>query len=237
MNHVEIYLRERIDEMSQHLALLRRLDTRAAEGVENPDQRVEVRQVLILKSSVLVHLYNIVEATMNRALDKIAENASRYHPKNYTDAFLEEWMRKSAGTHDGASPDKLLKNATTAARQLVQNEDWNSLTINRGYGNWDDIRISRLSARLGVQLHIDETVRRHASEHYRNGESRFVYLRNKRNGLAHGFETFEDGANDRTADELTDLAKKVLDFMLEVIKCFDAFDQAEGFLRETEEAA
>lgn len=230
MKQVESYLAERDDEMTQHLTLLKSLDGRSLDGKASPTERIEVRQVLILKSSVLVHLYNIVEATMNRILDALADSVSAHHPKNYSDSFFEEWIRFAAKTNDGSGPDVLLKKVTKTGKQLIAENDWERLRIHRTFGNWDDVRIAQLAERLNVRMDIEAEVKRNASEHFRNDQSRLVYLREKRNQLAHGFETFEEGAKDRTSGDLADLAGKVLAYLKEVVRCFSAFDASRGYL-------
>lgn len=231
MREIRSYLGQRSEEMDHHLSLLYMLDRRTRESSGAGDQlRVEVRQVLILKSSILVHLYNIVEATMNQVLDEVARQVSTYHPKMYTEAFFKEWIRYSAGTNDSAGPEKLLEKVTATGQDLISEDGWTEMRIIRGSGNWDDKEIQRIAGRLDIVLDIDPEIARAASENFSNDESRLTYLRRRRNSLAHGHSTFEEGAQDRTYDELVELAKVVLKYVREVIECFERFVDVDGYL-------
>ena len=69
MDEIKYYLRERKDEVETHLHLLEALEFRSLTKQTNTnDLNVDVRQVLILKASILVHLYNVVEAVMAKLL-------------------------------------------------------------------------------------------------------------------------------------------------------------------------
>lgn len=231
MREVRNYLGQRSEEMEHHLSLLNKLDKRSKESIDGRDQlRIEVRQVLILKSSILVHLYNIVEATMNQVLDETARQVSVHHPKMYTEAFFREWIKCTAGTNDGAGPEKLLEKVMATGQDLISEVDWAEMKILRGSGSWDDKEIQRIAGRLGVVLDIDPEIAMAASENFSNDESRLTYLRRRRNSLAHGHSTFEEGAQDRTYDELVKLARVVLDYVRAVIECFARFIEADRYL-------
>lgn len=238
MREVRSYLKQRSEEIDQHLSLLNKLDERSRESHQERDHlTVEVRQVLIMKSSIVVHLYNVVEATMSQVMDELARQVSQHHPKAYTQPFFREWIKCTAGTTDGAGPERLLEKVTTTGQHLISEAGWAGLKILRGSGNWDDKEIQRIAGRLGVGLEMDRDIAKAASENYSNDESRLTYLRKKRNSLAHGHSTFEEGAKERTYEDLVELAQVVLNYVREVIECFSRFVEADGYLEPRGAAA
>lgn len=233
MSAVEVYLNGRTSEINQHVALLRLLERRSKEVSTKIDEdRIELRQVMIMKSSILVHLYNIVEAVMTRALNGLAEQVSCHHPKSYNAVFFREWMKVTARTHEALTAENLLDSVDRAGRFLIGDFDWAKFTISKGSGNWDDKRILKIAKNLGVPMPIEDAVSRPASEDFVDEDSRMVYLRKKRNELAHGISTFEDGARDRTIEELAYLSESVLGFLQKVAVLFEKFGDQELFLEK-----
>lgn len=238
MSGVRDYLQERKSEVGQHLSLLRILDRRSKETPDaNDEDRIELRQVMIMKSSVLVHLYNIIESTMTRSLDELSEHVSKHHPRSYNETFFRAWMKFTARTHEGLAPESLLDCVTEVGKDLIRESQWAPLKIKKGLGNWDDKLIADLARVLAIPIDIEDAISRPAREHYIDNDSRMVYLRKKRNDLAHGWATFEDGARDRTVDELDYMAASILNYIEEIAVCFESFANNGLFLQEEGAAA
>jgi len=231
MSTVRIFLNERRTELSDHASLIRKIEEANLKRNQRPHTvKVDYKQLSILRSGLMVHVYNVVEAVMTRLLEELATEVRKHDPTTYGDKVLKAWIKGATRPDDGAGPEKLLQRIEELARQLIQRSDWNPLDVRRSPGNWDDKSISRVSSDLGVDLTLDEELRRRACGHYVDELSRLGFVRKRRNELAHGVLTFEEGARDRTCAELEELVDVVSDYLQQVVRCFEAFLRACRFL-------
>lgn len=105
-------------------------------------------------------------------------------------------------------------------------------------GSWDDDAIKKVAMRLGCTLALTQDVRRAAYERaYRDETTAMGYLAKRRNAIAHGVSTFEDGANDITLDELAVLANRVIPFLRGVAESYHDFLANRSFLVPEEPVA
>ena len=228
---VRTYLQDRRDELHDHAKLIHKLEEASVGGgqVRFPID-VQQKHLSILRSGLVLHLYNVVEAVMTRVLEELATEVAKHHPSTYADNILKEWVKSSTRPTDGAGPDRLLQRIEEIAHQLIQRSNASPLEIRRGSGNWDDKSILRVSSNLGVELDLDEGLRRRAYGNYVDDISRLGFIRKRRNDLAHGVLTFVEGARDRTCEDLQDLVEVVSDYLERVVACFEAFLEACRFL-------
>ena len=237
MSLLTAYLNDRETELKDHVDLIRKLELRAQESFKADDPlRVEVRHVLILKSGLMVHLYNVIEAVITRALEQLAQDVSKYHPRNYAQSWFREWVRSSTRVEDGGAPQQILARIEKASRSLIEESGWDSLTIRSGSGNWDDKRIGKIVENLGIRMQLGDELKKEACGHYVDDLSRLCFIRKRRNDLAHGVLTFEEGAQDRSLQDLYDFVRIVASYLRVVVCSFESFSANGGFLASTEKA-
>ena len=142
MDEVKAYLDERKIEINMHLSLLSALEKRSTEAIE-PDGEfnVNVRQLLILKASILIHLYNVVEATMAKSLEVIEKAIHRHHPKEYSEVLFNEWVTCNLKISNEVNISKLNVRAQNMGKLLLSDSGWGKLSIQKTDGNWDDKRM------------------------------------------------------------------------------------------------
>jgi hypothetical protein len=232
MDEVREYLADRKREVNMHLRLVDALERRSTETQEvDDDLNVDVRQVLILKASILVHLYNVIEATMAKSLEVIEVAIHGYHPKDYSEELFDKWVVTNIRISDEINVDKLNKRAKKMGRELLAGSDWSKLSIQKTDGNWDDKRIVSLAEKLGINIVYPRAFKAKLRRPYFNELSMMEYIRKRRNDLAHGFITFEDGADNKTYMELNDLANMAVQFMELVVDACHEFVSNEKFLK------
>lgn len=234
MDDVKKYLDERKQEVSMHLKLLASLEKRSVE-VQNleDDLNIDVRQVLILKASILVHLYNVIEATMAKSLEVIETAVHRHHPKNYSDVLFDKWVDTNVRVSNEVNVSKLNNRAQIMGRELLGGSGWSKLSIQKTDGNWDDKRIVDFTTKLGIEIIYPSGFKAKLRRHYFNDMSKMQYIRQRRNDLAHGFITFEDGADNKTYEDLDSLADLSIQFMELVVDACHKFISNNGFLKRS----
>lgn len=244
MIEVLAYLEERREEFARHLFVARMLEARVDDEVAEDGSQVEVRHVNTVKSGLLIHLYNIVEAVTTRTLVEIGKAIVTEPPKRWTQAVLTEWVRAAVWKNDdrGANDDRITEAAlarlTDISSVLVSGEAPAAFVVKGEPGSWSDRTIKSVARRLRCELNMPDDVSRAAYERkYRNEDTAMQYLAHRRNAIAHGETTFEDGARELTLDELAELADRVLPFLKAVTESYEAFLTTKSYLTASEQAA
>jgi hypothetical protein len=232
MDEVKAYLEERGHEINTHLKLLLALEKRSTE-THDDDFDVDIRQVLILKASILVHLYNVVESTMAKSLEVMEVAIHSHHPKDYTEALFDEWVVANLRVSNEVNTSKLNSRAQVMGKILLGNSGWSKLSIQKTDGNWDDKRIISFTKKLGIMLSYPRSFKAALSSPYYDDLSKMEYIRKRRNDLAHGFVTFESGADNKTHEELAELATITMKFMGFVVGACHSFISNNKFLKDT----
>jgi len=229
MNDVLAYLDEREDEFARHLSIARMLQAR----VDDVDggAEVEVRHVNTIKSGLLIHLYNIVEAVTTRTLDTVGRTVVAERPKNWSPALRKEWVRAAIWSGEDRIGEGAVNKLAEISATLASGESPPAFKVKGEPGSWNDDAIKKVAERLGCELVLTNDVRRAAYERaYRDETTALGYLAKRRNAIAHGSSTFEDGANDLTLDELAKLGERVLPYLRAVAVSYRAFLANKSFL-------
>ena len=224
MIEVLSYLDERVDEFHSHLSVARMLEQRVDGEIVDGNIRVEVRHVNTVKSGLLIHLYNIVEAVMSRALQEVGQTVVAERPSLWSESLLSEWIRAEIWSGDERLGEQAMKRLTDVSSNLVSGGLIPAFTIKGEPGSWNDEAIKKVAERLGCDLSLSGEVRRGAYERsYRNDTTALKYLASRRNAIAHGASTFEEGANDLSIDELEKLSERILPYLKAVTESYQNF--------------
>lgn len=237
MRAVLAYFQEREEEFARHLSIARMLDTRVNE-VTSEDIRVEVRHVNTIKSGLIIHLYNIVEAISTKILKIVGQTVVTERPGRWTEEILKEWVRAVVWNGEERIGDGVLTRLTRESSRLASGQLLADFIVKGEPGSWDDEAIRKVAKRLGCQLLLSDEIRQAAYEtRYRNDTTALQYLAKRRNDIAHGVSTFEEGAHDLTLDELVALADRVLPFLKAVAESYEAFLTQKSYIASGEEIA
>lgn len=218
------YLAEREDEFQRHLSITKEIEARVGELREEGDLIVEVRHVNTLKSGLLIHLYNIVEAVTTRTLDTVGRTALKDSPRLWTDKVLTEWVRSEVWGSEERIGNPALQRLTKVSGTLARGQQPDSFAVKGEPGSWDDKAIEKVAKRLGCQLSFPPDVRRGAYEKaFEDERTALGFLAKRRNDIAHGVITFEEGANQLTLAELECLSKRILPYLRAVCESYQIF--------------
>ena len=90
-------------------------------------------------------------------------------------------------------------------------------------GTWDDKAIVKFAGRLNVNFQMSQELWRRISASPKYGDKTpLQFLAERRNAIAHGRRSFEDGASDLGLNEIRVLADVTLDFMSHAAESFHA---------------
>jgi len=234
MNDLTTGFKERLAEVDAYLDFLWTMEAQAQQGpprFEGAEHPITAQQQRILYSSVYLQLYNLVESTMSRCIEAVAEAArenGRWKPSDLTVDLRREWVRVTARTHEILTPEHRLESAIRLCEHLVESLPIAAFDIDKGGGgNWDDSAIEAFSRRLGFQLMVSTPVYQAIKQPFRDDLGPLALVKQFRNRLAHGSISFAQCAEDVTVARLMDLKDRTVDYLTEVVDCFAVY--VDGF--------
>ena len=233
MRSYEELLSERAGETKSHLSLIEELTDAAIarQGAANLGW-VEIEHVDVLKSGFLVHLYNVVEAIMRKILEEVATNMTKYPPAKWSSRVRTEWIRARAGVERGLESGQRLSRTVEIVDEAMAGAVKGGFRIAYD-GNWSDSEITKLSDRLGCSLQTTPDVHQRAClVRFQDDFAPMKYVRHKRNLLAHGNQTFREGARELSPQDLQRLRETVVEYMKSVASSFSSYLDGKGFLQE-----
>ena len=143
-------LAERKDEFAHHLSLALALESRLFEAGETSigETALTVRHLMTIKSGLIVHLYNVVEALMSRTMEEVGGAVKISRPDTWSVETLKEWLRFNAQIGLDGNEESRLALVHKAALKLLQIEPLGDLNFKKPSGTWSDKLIFRFSQRL-----------------------------------------------------------------------------------------
>lgn len=221
---------ERLAEVEAYLDFLSTLEAQAQNGrprLKGAEHPISPQQQRILYSSVYLQLYSLVESTMAKCVEAVADAAkesNRWKPGDLSQSLRREWVRVTARTHEDLTPDHRLESALRLCDHLVDALPVSDFVIEKGGGgNWDDQTIEAISKRLGFRLVVSEAVYKAVKRRFQDDLGPLALVRQLRNRLAHGSISFAQCAEDVTVAQLVELKEKTANYLGEVIGCFNAY--------------
>lgn len=176
------------------------------------EENTKVERQLILKSSLMLMIYNIVEGTISNLLMELFDNVQG---KLSIDELPRKLQLLIFEYH--------LKNIGTDSVKLLEFSQYNTNRIsevsyleiqkylNLFSGNLDSRSIRKISSKVGINL-----------PNNLNEES-LLQVKNSRNKLAHGEMTFRKNCQDITLDDLKIICKKVKSYLEKVVDEYEKF--------------
>jgi MAE_28990/MAE_18760-like HEPN len=232
MTDLHVTLVERRQEFDGHLAFAVALDRRLIEGdaISIGEMALSVRHLLTIKSGLIVHLYNVVEATMTKVIDEIGKEVLAVPPSQWSHITVKEWLRRHAAIGVDGNEDTRLEVVHGAALRLLAREPIENPKFKKPSGTWSDKVILKFAQRLGVSFQLNGQIapRMQPSPQYRD-MSPLAFLADRRNAIAHGRRTFENGANDLTLPQIAELASVTLDYLALAVTAFESYIDQKQF--------
>ncbi|USU08917.1 MAE_28990/MAE_18760 family HEPN-like nuclease [Sphingomonadaceae bacterium OTU29MARTA1] len=227
------YFDERQAEFERHLFVARLLEARVDDEVGEDVAQVEVRHVNTVKSGLIIHLYNIVEAVTTRTLKVVGETIVTEQPKRWTQVVRKEWVRAAIWDGEDRIGDSAVNRLAVISGTLASGGYPDAFKIKGEPGSWNDDGIRKVADRLGCSIVLDDAIKQAALEPvYRNNMTAMKYLSSRRNAIAHGATTFEEGAHDHTLDEIAHLAGRILPYLRAVTVSYETFLATKGYLEQ-----
>jgi MAE_28990/MAE_18760-like HEPN len=226
MTALRAALEARREEFDAHFALAKALEDRMMLEDNSPMGGISLstRHINTLKSGLLVHLYNIEEAVMSQALLFVGAALGSSEPRKWNKHSLREWLRESvvsriAESNEGSRLDTVFESST----QLMAATLLGPQQLKKPSGTWDDKAIARFIWRMNIAFSMPpEMWQRIAAAPLYGDETPLQFLAKRRNMIAHGRRSFEEGASDLQLTDIRNISNIVLDYLAHVADAFQS---------------
>lgn len=217
MTDLDDTLQTRREEFDEHFALAKALEDRVMLGAEATlgSIRLAARHINVAKSALIIHLYNIEEALMTEIMDLLGGELGAVEPKRWSEHSLREWLREcvvsriNEGDEDGKL-DTIFNTSLKLRMELAPGPQ----KLKKPSGTWDDKLVATFARRMNVNFRMPPEMWQRIAASPRYGDSTpLQFLAQRRNAIAHGKRSFEEGASDLRLEDIRELAGITLDYL------------------------
>jgi len=208
MDTVILEFEDKVREIDEYFNFVKR--TTHLRGFFTDSNAVQVSQSVhnILKANLFLLLYNLVESSFKKSLESICIQITndRITYTNVIPEIRKIWISKQYKNFENAciipremqKSEFIMNKIDNIAQDIINIEFDNELS-----GNVTTSQIQKLTTQYGLQS--DEISNREATSLY--------VIKNKRNDLAHGDETFSRCGASYTMQELKEIKNSSIDYM------------------------
>jgi MAE_28990/MAE_18760-like HEPN len=213
-------LHTRRDEFDAHFDLAVALENRMILEPALDNVNLSARHINTIKSGLIVHLYNIEEAIMTEAMQLLGNALGSADPRRWTECSLREWLRETiVGRTAEGNEDSRLKTVFQMSTRLLKETNLGPQQLKKPSGTWDDKVIASFLDRMDVSFSMPaEMWTRIAATPKYGDKTPLQFLAGRRNAIAHGRRSFENGASDLALPAIRDLADVTLDYLEYVVQ-------------------
>jgi hypothetical protein len=178
----------------------------------------------ILKSNMLLMLYNLVEATMVSGITEIYNliKCEEITYENLSNEIKDLWVSEQTYSFTDPSFNRttykervkdIINGIVNGATTIILPD-----TIKRNGGNLDDKEIKKMCDKHGIRYNASDD----------NGD--LFKVKKCRNQLAHGVDSFSNFARDLTISDLEQIMNGVINFIIGILKGMEEFYKNKLFL-------
>ena len=191
---------ERKKEVDEYIELLLKFNGGVPYLIVNDEEKNKISpgQVKILKSTVFLLLYNLTEMVMNSFIGEINSIIrENYRPNELSLKFYDKWLVYMLKARDSdVDPEGKLQRREDLVKNLREFVELNRLLIDfeierKNGGNWSLPEMRTFFNEFGINIEVKGAARGEAEKIIYNDKNVFAAVKDYRNKLAHGEESFE----------------------------------------------
>lgn len=227
---------ERVEDIEQYFSFIELLINKKPtlyyeENNKKHSHSVPMDMTHILKSNAFLLLYNLIEATISNAIedihDEILSDNSLSADElciNLTKIALKNIDESTINNFDYSNTDasKIILNSWLKKHKDLIANNKNPLFS----GNVDAKKIKQVADKYGFSFTTTKAKTR--------GGACLVAIKNIRNALAHGSDSFLDKGRDTSIDDLTSFKKQTICYLDEILKNIETYIKSRQYLRHPE---
>lgn len=219
---------DRSSEIEQYLSFLKENE------LPGPRVKLSTVQINVMKSSVFLQLYNLVESTVALSCEDLSEAISKHATVRLQDLSAElkdEWVRIVGRTGVSMNSESRHRHMLSILTDILAGKPVKSFNMNSGGGgNWDNHSIHNFGKKIGLKIVLDPLVSQGLNSEFYNSAGPIVSVRIIRNDLAHGNVSFGEIGQLKSVGELTDLYTVTINYLDNVITAFESYIESRSYL-------
>ena len=188
----------------------------------NKANKIDVELENTLKGSAYLLLYNLIESTMKNAIEAIFQELQE---KDVSfDKIRPELKKIILVNLKRRNPDKILEKIQDISLDIV------SIGFNKEElftGNIDSKLIRETAKKYGFDSQTDDKKRTNDKNSY------LRLIKNNRNDLAHGNRPFGAVGKSKTADELIEIKKTIVEYLKGILENIETYIDNKEYLDST----
>jgi hypothetical protein len=215
-------LEARREEFDSHFSLSVALENQMMLDASFGDVSLSARHINTIKSGLIIHLYNIEEALLSKALDMLGGAIGASDPRKWTEHSFKEWLREAVVSRTMEGDENGRLETVFDSSRLLMSTSLGPQKLKKPSGTWDDKLIAIFLRRMNISFTMPpEMWARIAATPAYGDKTPMQFLALKRNAIAHGRRTFEDGASELGLSEIRQLADITLDYLKYAAAAFE----------------
>lgn len=222
----------RREEFDAHFSLAEALENRMMLDSSLGTVSLSVRHINTIKSGLIIHLYNVEEAIMSRALAFLGAALGQVDPRRWTEHSLKEWLRETfVGRTMASTEDGRLAAVFDTSTVLLAQVPPGPQQLKKPTGTWDDKAVATFLQRMNIAVTMPPAMWALIASSPEYGDKTPIqFLADRRNAIAHGRRSFEDGASDLDLGKIRTLADITLDYLGYTVDAIQAHIDNEAHL-------
>lgn len=235
MHQIRFDFRERCLEITGYLDTLLFIEQHGSEIVSRDRKRrreIDITTRHVLKASVFIHLYNLVESTVAACLQRVAleiESCCIGYAQ-LTDEWRASLLRELGKASQSLGPESRLSNLVDVCNLLFSGDPLAFKPAIAG-GNLDDSLIEKLLKRHGIDLILPRGLQTQVKKHVVDEQGPLAVIKVRRNELAHGLTSFGDCGRNVSVPELRAWTAATIRYLRRIIEQFEGYIVGRGFQR------
>jgi hypothetical protein len=237
MDAIKATFRARCAEIHHYLNMLEFIEDSGSDVVSRDRTKefaIDTTTRHVLKATVFLHLYNLVESVVKQSLERVAQEI-KDSGLTFADVSKEWqrcWIQELAKTSEPLEPARRLKALLVMCDHVLAQSPVVVRPKVPG-GSLDDDRIDHVLRRHGITLTISPRLRTAVKRHVVDSYGPLKLVRLRRNDLAHGLASFGDCGRDVSIRDLRSWAAVVFAYLRQLIIQFSQHMSAGGFRHQT----
>lgn len=191
-------------------------------------------QINVMKSSVFLQLYNLVESTVALSYSDVSAAISHHATVRLQDLSTElrdQWVRIVGRTATPMNSEARHRHTSGLLADILDSKPVQQFDMNTGGGgNWDNRSIHVLGKKIGLDFEFPDGMSRGLNSEFYNSEGPMVAVRMIRNDLAHGNVSFGEIGQLKSVAELVELFDVTVAYLEAVIAAFEKFISSRRYL-------